>query len=155
MREHRQELNKFMKEVRARDPARRMVTMMMMMMIITITCQVLRYDKLYMGHDVFFYNDKSGRVERLHSAMDSSQSYTRWVAVDVDDVITPTTAAWWRACSPLTPSRRTTATGCGDPGPSTRCPAPGPSRRYRYRAVYLYLYLYWSLIVKLFGSKLK
>ena len=50
------------------------------MMMIMTTCQVLRYDKLYMGHDVFFYNDKSGRVERLHSAMDSSQSYTRWVA---------------------------------------------------------------------------
>ena len=80
VREHRQELNKFMKEVRARDPARRMVTMMMMMiMMMMTTCQVLRYDKLYMGHDVFFYNDKSGRVERLHSAMDSSQSYTRWV----------------------------------------------------------------------------
>ena len=96
MREHRQELNKFMKEVRARDPARRMVTMMMIMMIMMmiITCQVLRYDKLYMGHDVFFYNDKSGRVERLHSAMDSSQSYTRWVDVDVDIVIIPTPAAW-------------------------------------------------------------
>ena len=84
VREHRQELNKFMKEVRARDPARRMVSTMtmkmkIMMLIIMITCQVLRYDKLYMGHDVFFYNDKSGRVERLHSAMDSSQSYTRWM----------------------------------------------------------------------------
>ena len=82
VREHRQELNKFMKEVRARDPARRMVstkTMKMKMIILIMTCQVLRYDKLYMGHDVFFYNDKSGRVERLHSAMDSSQSYTRWV----------------------------------------------------------------------------
>ena len=33
VREHRQELNKFMKEVRARDPARRMVTMMMMMIL--------------------------------------------------------------------------------------------------------------------------
>ena len=33
VREHRQELNKFMKEVRARDPARRMVTMVMMMII--------------------------------------------------------------------------------------------------------------------------
>ena len=98
MREHRQELNKFMKEVRARDPARRMVTMMMMMMIITITCQVLRYDKLYMGHDVFFYNDKSGRVERLHSAMDSSQSYTRWVAVDVDVVIHVTARSLLSLC---------------------------------------------------------
>ena len=41
VREHRQELNKFMKEVRARDPARRMVTMMMMimiMMMMMITC---------------------------------------------------------------------------------------------------------------------
>ena len=137
MREHRQELNKFMKEVRARDPARRMVTLMtmMIMMIVMTTCQVLRYDKLYMGHDVFFYNDKSGRVERLHSAMDSSQSYTRWVdASTCYNVITPAPAAWWRACSPLTPSRRTTATGCGDPGPSTRCPAPGPSPRYRYHS---------------------
>ena len=92
MREHRQELNKFMKEVRARDPARRMVTMMMMMtmmmiMMMIITCQVLRYDKLYMGHDVFFYNDKSGRVERLHSAMDSSQSYTRWVDASTSTVM--------------------------------------------------------------------
>ena len=159
MREHRQELNKFMKEVRARDPARRMVSTMtmkmkmMMLIIMIITFQVLRYDKLYMGHDVFFYNDKSGRVERLHSAMDSSQSYTRWVDVDVDIVIIPTPAAWWRACSRLTPSRRTTATGCGDPGPSTQSPAPDPSHRYRYRAVYLHLY--WSLIVKLFGSELK
>ena len=63
VREHRQELNKFMKEVRARDPARRMV---------------LRYDKLYMGNDVFFYNDKSGRVERLQSSLDNSQSYSRY-----------------------------------------------------------------------------
>ena len=137
VREHRQELNKFMKEVRARDPARRMVTMMMMMMMMIIlimtTCQVLRYDKLYMGHDVFFYNDKSGRVERLHSAMDSSQSYTRWVAASTCYiVIIPTPAAWWRACSRLTPSRRTTATGCGDPGPSTQSPAPDPSHRCRY-----------------------
>ena len=89
MREHRQELNKFMKEVRARDPARRMVTMMMKMIMMTMMtiCQVLRYDKLYMGHDVFFYNDKSGRVERLHSAMDSSQSYTRWVDASTSTVM--------------------------------------------------------------------
>ena len=36
----------------------------------------VRYDKLYMGNDVFFYNDKSGRVERLHATMEGS-SYNR------------------------------------------------------------------------------
>jgi hypothetical protein len=36
---------KFMKEVKSRDPARRMV---------------LRYDKLYVGNDVFFFNDRTG-----------------------------------------------------------------------------------------------
>ena len=36
----------------------------------------VRYDKLYMGNDVFFYNDKSGRVERLHASMEGS-SYNR------------------------------------------------------------------------------
>ena len=61
--------------------------MMMMMMIMMTICQVLRYDKLYMGHDVFFYNDKSGRVERLHSAMDSSQSYTRWVDASTSTIL--------------------------------------------------------------------
>ena len=80
MREHRHELIKFMKEVRSRDPARRMV---------------LRYDKLYMvtncspgifflapnsnfnlskGNDVFFYNDRNSRVEKLHNSMDSGGS---------------------------------------------------------------------------------
>ena len=34
-----------MKEVKSRDPARRMV---------------LRYDKLYVGNDVFFFNDRTG-----------------------------------------------------------------------------------------------
>ena len=39
---------------------------------------VLRYDKLYMGNDVFFYNDKSGRVERINNgkAEPSSSSYS-------------------------------------------------------------------------------
>ena len=36
-----------------------------------------RYDKLYMGNDVFFYNDKSGRVERLHATMDGPSAYNR------------------------------------------------------------------------------
>ena len=36
-----------------------------------------RYDKLYMGNDVFFYNDKSGRVERLHATMDGPSVYNR------------------------------------------------------------------------------
>ena len=76
VREHRHELIKFMKEVRSRDPARRMV---------------LRYDKLYMvcttlnlilapkfksclllkDNDVFFFNDRSNRVEKLHNSMDA------------------------------------------------------------------------------------
>ena len=80
VREHRHELIKFMKEVRSRDPARRMV---------------LRYDKLYMvsadscvsrifktarisnrilspkGNDVFFFNDRSNRVEKLHNSLDA------------------------------------------------------------------------------------
>ena len=40
---------------------------------------MLRYDKLYMGNDVFFYNDKSGRVERINNgkaAEPSSSSYS-------------------------------------------------------------------------------
>ena len=45
-----------MKEVKSRDPARRMV---------------LRYDKLYVGNDVFFFNDRSGRVERLHQPLET------------------------------------------------------------------------------------
>ena len=45
-----------MKEVKSRDPARRMV---------------LRYDKLYVGNDVFFFNDRSGRVERLHQPLEA------------------------------------------------------------------------------------
>ena len=36
-----------------------------------------RYDKLYMGNDVFFYNDKSGRVERLHANMEGGGVYNR------------------------------------------------------------------------------
>jgi hypothetical protein len=59
VREHRHELIKFMKEVRSRDPTKRMT---------------LRYDKLYMGHDVFFFNDRSGRVERLHQHLDLGTS---------------------------------------------------------------------------------
>ena len=55
VREHRHELIKFMKEVRTRDSGRRMT---------------LRYDKLYMGNDVFFFNDRSGRVERMHNNLD-------------------------------------------------------------------------------------
>ena len=72
VREHRQELNKFIREIRARDPARRLV---------------LRYDKLYMGNDVFFFNDKSGRVERISNGttkMDMTSSYSNLV----DSVIT-------------------------------------------------------------------
>lgn len=59
VREHRHELIKFMKEVRSRDPTRRMT---------------LRYDKLYMGNDVFFFNDRTGRVERMHSHLDLGTS---------------------------------------------------------------------------------
>ena len=55
VREHRNELFKFMKEVRSRDPTRRMT---------------LRYDKLYIGNDVFFVNDRTRRVERLHQHID-------------------------------------------------------------------------------------
>jgi hypothetical protein len=29
-----------------------------------------RYDKLYMGRDVFFYNDGTGRVEKLQQQLD-------------------------------------------------------------------------------------
>ena len=55
VREHRNELIKFMKEVKSRDPGRRMT---------------LRYDKLYIGNDVFFFNDRTGRVERLHTPLE-------------------------------------------------------------------------------------
>lgn len=55
VREHRNELIKFMKEVKSRDPTRRMT---------------LRYDKLYIGNDVFFFNDRTGRVERLHTPLE-------------------------------------------------------------------------------------
>ncbi len=59
VREHRHELIKFMKEVRTRDPARRMT---------------LRYDKLFMGHDVFFFNDRTGKVEKIHTSLETSAS---------------------------------------------------------------------------------
>ena len=36
----------------------------------------LRYDKLYMGHDVFFFNDRSGKVERLHGSLDTAGTAT-------------------------------------------------------------------------------
>ena len=58
VREHRNELIKFMKEVKTRDPTRRMT---------------LRYDKLYVGNDVFFFNDRTGRVERLHTPLDETK----------------------------------------------------------------------------------
>ena len=58
VREHRNELIKFMKEVKTRDPTRRMT---------------LRYDKLYVGNDVFFFNDLTGRVERLHTPLDETK----------------------------------------------------------------------------------
>ncbi len=57
VREHRNELIKFMKEVKNRDPSRRMT---------------LRYDKLYVGNDVFFFNDRTGRVERLHTPLEQN-----------------------------------------------------------------------------------
>ncbi len=59
VREHRNELIKFMKEIKNRDPARRMT---------------LRYDKLYVGNDVFFFNDRTGRVERLHTPLEVGQN---------------------------------------------------------------------------------
>lgn len=55
VREHRNELIKFMKEVKTRDPARRVV---------------LRYDKLYIGNNIFFFNDQTGRVERFHQPLE-------------------------------------------------------------------------------------
>ena len=61
VREHRNELFKFMKEVRSRDPARRMT---------------LRYDKLYIGNDIFFVNDRTRRVERMHQHIDAGQSFS-------------------------------------------------------------------------------
>ncbi|XP_071746635.1 uncharacterized protein [Lepeophtheirus salmonis] len=61
VREHRHELIKFIKEVRTRDPARRMT---------------LRYDKLYMGHDVFFFNDRTNRVEKMQTNLESSANST-------------------------------------------------------------------------------
>jgi hypothetical protein len=50
-----------MKEVRSRDSARRMV---------------LRYDKLYMGNDVYFFNDRRGRVEKMHHSLDAGYAGT-------------------------------------------------------------------------------
>ena len=38
----------------------------------------MRYDKLYMGHDVFFFNDRSGKVERLHANLVSLLLMKRW-----------------------------------------------------------------------------
>lgn len=55
VRQHRHELIKFMKEVKSRDPARRMV---------------LRYDKLYIGTEIYFYNDLTNRIERQHNGME-------------------------------------------------------------------------------------
>ena len=34
----------------------------------------LRYDKLYIGNDVFFFNDRTGRVERLHSPLEAGSN---------------------------------------------------------------------------------
>ena len=82
VREHRQELNKFMKEVRSRDPARRMV---------------LRYDKLYMGNDVFFYNDKTGRVERIHNQLETRDQYNTLVdSVFTSDAQHAHDSSWMR-----------------------------------------------------------
>ena len=50
-----------MKEVRSRDPARRMT---------------LRYDKLYIGNDIFFVNDRTRRVERLHQNVDAGTNFS-------------------------------------------------------------------------------
>jgi len=59
VREHRNELIKFMKEVKARDPTRRMA---------------LRYDKLYVGNSIFFFNDRTGKIERLNQAGEGNMS---------------------------------------------------------------------------------
>ena len=34
----------------------------------------LRYDKLYIGNDVFFFNDRTGRVERIHSQVEAGSN---------------------------------------------------------------------------------
>ena len=36
-----------------------------------LTNYLLRYDKLYMGRDVFFYNDATKMVEKLHQQLDT------------------------------------------------------------------------------------
>jgi hypothetical protein len=59
VREHCNELIKFMKEVKSRDPPRRMT---------------LRYDNLYIVNYVFFFNDRTGRVERLHTPLEVSSN---------------------------------------------------------------------------------
>ncbi len=59
VREHRNELIKFMKDVKARDPSRRMA---------------LRYDKLYVGNSIFFFNDRTGKVERINQAIEGNIS---------------------------------------------------------------------------------
>ena len=64
VREHRHELIKFMKAVRSRDPARRMT---------------LRYDKLHMGNDVYFFNDRNNRIERMHHTIDSGMTSSQQV----------------------------------------------------------------------------
>ena len=55
-----------------------------MSIIIPFKNKVFRYDKLYMGNDVFFYNEKTGRVERLQSTLDGSNSYNRYLKINYD-----------------------------------------------------------------------
>ena len=40
-----------------------------------------RYDKLYLGHDVYFFNDRTGKVERMHHHVDTAGAATSANAV--------------------------------------------------------------------------
>ena len=80
VREHRNELIKFMKEVKSRDPTRRMT---------------LRYDKLYIGNDVFFFNDRTGRVERLHTPLEvGSNNFSNLMQNDNNQSVSKQNTYW-------------------------------------------------------------
>ena len=92
---------------------------------------MFRYDKLYMGNHVFFYNDKTGRVERLNYATDSNNSYNSSL---VDTVIT---SDWGRRprskyssrSRPITPVQVLTNVICECESISPLCrPSPGRTR---------------------------
>ena len=49
--------------------------------MVVILSSIFRYDKLYMGRDVFFFNDGTSRVEKLHQQLDPGNYQNAWTAL--------------------------------------------------------------------------